>query len=527
MDQKRNTVGAGLGSVLKQSFNRATARVTPLFFIFIFVLGFFLWMFSANLNPVKASPSNKVHIIQLNDDTINPVTADYIVGSIDRAVEENAQCLIIKLDTPGGLLNSTRLIVKKMLTSKVPIVVYIAPGGSRAGSAGVFITYASHLAAMAPSTNIGAAHPVQMGPGQAPRRKLERWDELKELIDELRKGRVEGEETENQEAESQEVERQEVENQEAEKEEGDVQGVEEIEPDASPMESKILNDTVAFIKSIAKERGRNVEWAVQSVVKSDSITNDEALEKGVIEIIAKNENDLLEKLDGRVININGQDITLETKKSYVEHIAMDFSQKFFNILANPNIAYFLMILGFYGLLFEVTHPGIGVPGILGAIFLILAFYSMQTLPTNYAGLALIILGLILLIAEAYTPTFGMLTLGGLVCLILGSMLLFDTVDPIMRVSKSSIFAFSLTTAGLTLFLVRSVIRSHRSRILGGKEGLVGEIGEVQKMISPSQKGKVYVHGELWTACSDQDIKKGEEVEVVSVQGLMIKVKKRE
>ena len=476
---------------------------------------FFLVCAGFLLMPPQISysvPQNKVQMIQLNDDTINPVTADYIIESIDRAYQENAQCLIIKLDTPGGLLNSTRMIVKKMLTSKVPIVVYIAPSGSRAGSAGVFITYASHIAAMAPSTNIGAAHPVQMG-GSAPRRSGE-WDELKRLIEDLRGAkRIAQEDKEGKEGVEQSAEEK-------------IQEEKELKADEHPMESKILQDTVAFIRAIAKERNRNVEWAVESVVKSASITSEEAIEKGVVEILASSDEDLLEQLDGRSVMINGKEIILQTQGAYIELIEMDPRQKFFNVLANPNIAYFLMIFGFYGLLFEVTHPGFGVPGVLGIVFLILAFYSMQTLPTNYAGLALLILGIILLITEAYTPTFGVLTLGGLTCMILGSMLLFESTDPIMRVSKSAIIAFSLTTSAITLFLVRSVFMAHRAKVHGGQEGLIGDVGEAKTRFAPGKKGKVFVHGELWNALSDEAISKGDEIVVEEVKGLTLKIKKK-
>ena len=292
------------------------------------------------------------------------------------------------------------------------------------------------------------------------------------------------------------------------------------------MESKILNDTVAFIKSIAKERGRNAEWAVDSVVKSDSITAEEAVEKGVVEIIAESDEDLLGQLDGRRVNLNGREIILQTKGADIVTIEMDSRQKFFNVLANPNIAYILMILGFYGLLFEVTHPGVGVPGVLGTIFLILAFYSMQTLPTNYAGLALLVLGLVLLVAEAFTPAFGLLTLGGLACMILGSMLLFESVDPVMRVSKSAIMAFSLTTAAITLFLMRSVLRVYRTKVHGGGQGLIGEAGEAQTDFQPAGKGKVIVQGELWNAVSEDALRKGDEVAVKAVEGLTLKVGKK-
>ncbi|OGX42735.1 MAG: hypothetical protein A3G91_02230 [Omnitrophica WOR_2 bacterium RIFCSPLOWO2_12_FULL_50_9] len=470
--------------------------------------------------PVFSSPGQKVHIIQLNDDTINPVTAEYIAKSIDKAYNENAGCLIIKLDTPGGLLSSTRLIVKKILASKIPVVVYIAPSGSRAGSAGVFIAYASHVAAMAPSTNIGAAHPVAMGWESS--KKNGEWREMRELIEELREAKKEKLASKDSGGPADEIK----EDKPREEKPGKKIDEEKIVSDEDPMSSKILQDTVAFIRAIAKERGRNIEWAVESVVKSASITDKEALEKGVVEIIAKDERDLIEQIDGRTIELEGKDVILHTKEASLEYVPMGSSQKFFNVLANPTIAYILMIIGFYGLLFEITHPGIGVPGVAGAIFLILAFYSMQTLPTNYAGLALLILGLVLLIAEAYTPAFGLLTLGGLVCMILGSMLLFESVDPIMRVSKSVIYAFSLTTAAITFFLLQSVIRTHRSKVHGGREGLIGSSGEAQTSLNPKQRGRVFIHGEIWNATSDEEIKKGEEVVVTDVTGLMLKVRKK-
>ena len=476
--------------------------------VLLICAGLILW----SVQSSYAVAPNVVHIIQLNDDTINPVTADYIIQSIDAAYQDHAQCLIIKLDTPGGLLNSTRLIVKKMLTSQVPVVVYIAPSGSRAGSAGVFITYASHVAAMAPSTNIGAAHPVQLGE-KSPQHPSE-WGELRRLIEELKQSKDPK-----------------ASNAPAESEAGTGEGGKEENvspdpvPDENPMESKILHDTVAFIKSIARERGRNVEWGVDSVVKSDSITSEEALEKGVVEIIAKNDEDLLKQLDGRRVDINGKEVILDTKSADIVTVMMDPRQKFFNILANPNIAYFLMIFGFYGLLFEVTHPGFGVPGVLGIVFLILAFYSMQTLPTNYAGLALLVLGLVLLVTEAFTPTFGVLTLGGLTCMVLGSMLLFESVDPVMRVSMSAIYTFSILTAAITLFLVQAVLRSQRSKVQGGQEGLVGQIAEVRRPIAPGKKGKVFIHGEIWNAASLDSISEEEEVKVTAVQGLTLVVEK--
>lgn len=466
---------------------------------------------------ISGSNSN-IQVIELKDDTINPATAEYIVKAIEGAQKVGAECLIIKLDTPGGLLNSTRLIVKKILTSKVPVIVYISPSGSRAGSAGVFITYASHIAAMAPSTNIGAAHPVNLG-GKSPKGKYEKWDDLKEIIKDLRSIKRQGEDF-NEDKET------DLNNNPDDKLNSSGGNSFPKISDEDPMSSKILNDTVAFIKSIAQERNRNMEWGILSVTKSQSITANEALEKGVVELIAISDQDLLEKLDGREVVIDGKKILLETKNKNIEYIKMDARQQFFNVLANPNIAYYLMILGFYGLLFEITHPGIGVPGILGSIFLILAFYSMQTLPTNFAGLSLFILGLVLLVSEIYVPGFGLLTLGGSVCMVLGSMLLFESIDPVMQVSKAIIFSFTISTSFITFVLLRLVLKAQRSKHLGGREGLIGSIGEAHTQILPPKKGKVFIHGEIWTALSDVEINKGDPVCVTEVDGLILKVEKK-
>ena len=502
------------------------------------------------------------YVITLDDDTINPVTAEYITHAIGEAEEDGAQILVIKLDTPGGLLSSTRMIVKRMLTARVPIAVYIGPSGSRAGSAGVFITYASHVAAMAPSTNIGAAHPVQIGGGDGPSKRGTDWGELKEMLEEIRDSQREAErdrhpdgvqkikesdskggdkqtaagdadaqpagldkENASEDASPADADKTSTDTDDADG--ADEQRHDTLTADADPMSSKLLNDTVAFIKAIAKERGRNVEWAIDSVAKSDSITNDEALEKNVVEYVASDVSDLLRQIDGHTVRVDGRDVVLQTAGIRIVDIPMDARQSFLNILANPNIAYFLMILGFYGLLFEITHPGIGVPGVLGAIFLILAFYGLQTLPTNYAGVALIIMGLVLFIAEAYTPTFGLLTLGGAVCLVLGSVLLFDSADPVMRVDKKLIGSLALATAGTSVLLLTYLLRGRRNPPMGGYDRLIGQKGEVKKEIrAQAEGGRVFVSGELWNAVADQDIAVGEKVIVDSVQeGMTLKVRK--
>jgi len=455
--------------------------------------------------------ATKVFLVQLDDDTINPVTADYIIQAIDAASHANAQCLVIELDTPGGLLNSTRRIVKKILTADIPIVVYIAPNGSRAGSAGVFITYSAHIAAMAPATNIGAAHPVEIG-RRPPGRKEDDWRKLRRLIDELRKQNSKTNKKDDKDDVSEEINK-------IKNNDDKIDGM-----DSNIMQEKILNDTVAFIKTIAGYRGRNADWAVESVVKSASITAKEAIEKGVVDLIADNLQDLLIKIDGRIVDVKGKDIVLDTDRADVVRIEMSARQKFFNVLANPNIAYLLLTLGFLGLLFEVTHPGFGVPGILGIIFLILAFYSMQTLPINYAGLALLVVGIGLLFAEAHAPGFGVFGISGLVCLILGSMLLFDAADPVMRISKSVIYGVSVSLGGLILGIAYSVLRIRRMKVMGGKEGIVGAIGEAYSDIPAGGDGKVFVHGELWNACSMEKVNKGDRIEVERIDGLKLYVR---
>ena len=466
--------------------------------------------------PAATAP---VYMIQLDDDTINPVTSEYIAGAIDLAAEAKAQALIIKLDTPGGLLSSTRSIVKRILSSPVPVVVYIAPGGSRAGSAGVFITYASHVAAMAPSTNIGAAHPVSIG-GEPGRPKEESWDELKDLLKDIRKELKKSPSDDKNEA-AQEDSPQPPEGSAPEDEKDD------IHPpvDRDPMSSKILNDTVAFIKTLAQKRNRNSEWAVKSVRESASITETEALKLNVVDLIAKDEGELLEKLDGRTVTIGETEIVLKTRGAPVKFTPMTERQKFFNTLANPNIAYILFIIGFYGLRYEVTHPGFGVPGGVGLTCLILAFFSMQTLPTNLAGLALIILGISFFVVEAVVPGFGLFMISGIICTFLGSLLLFETDVPALRVSIPLIVTFTGMTAALTVFLVGLVIRAHRSKVLGGKEGLIGENGEALHAMRMGKEGKIFVHGEIWNATADVDIEKGEKVIVNTVDGLILRVKK--
>jgi membrane-bound serine protease (ClpP class) len=407
-------------------------------------------------NPSTSTPH--VDLITI-DGSINPAVDDFIRESIVRSKTNGARALIIQLDTPGGLLTSTRTIVKELLSDLVPVIVYVAPSGAGAGSAGVFITMAAHIAAMAPGTNIGAAHPVAGG-GQ------------------------------------------------------EVKGV---------MGEKIENFTASFSESIAQQRGRNTEWAIQAVRKSVSITEKEALKIKVIDIVAKDIDDLLEQAHGRKVDIEGQKRELALKGARVQRYEMSLKQKVLNTIADPNIAYLLMMAGILGLYMEFAHPGVIFPGVAGAICLLLAFVSLQLLPINYTGLALIILGIGLLIGEAFYPSFGVLGIGGIISLTLGSLLLFDTPMSDFGVDRTIVFTAVGTLGSFVLAVSYLVFRSQKEKVTLGVEGLIGEIGVVKDKLSPT--GRVFVHGETWTAEADNEIDVGEKVEVVGVEGMVLKVRR--
>jgi membrane-bound serine protease (ClpP class) len=392
---------------------------------------------------------------------INPATAKFIIESIDQAVKEGGQCLIIELDTPGGLMDSMRNIVKKILTSPIPIIVYVGPSGARAASAGVFITMSANIAAMAPSTHIGAAHPVSLGEGK----------------------------------------------------------------ESKTMSEKIVNDTVSYIKTIAKTRGKNVEWAENAVRKSVSITEDEALKLNVIDLISPNLQDLLAKIDGRVVKFDGVTRTLSTKGVQPRSIKMSWRYRLLDTISNPTIAYILLMLGIYGVFFELSNPGAILPGVVGGIFLILAFYALQMLPVNFAGLALILFAIILFIAEIKVVSHGLLAVGGVISLFLGSMMLFENPTEYMRVSLSVIIPAVLVSAGFFIFAVTKAIRARLTKPTTGMEGLIEEIGTASTPIAP--EGKISIHGEFWNATSDQKIEAGEKVRVIGVMNLKLKVKKVE
>ena len=402
-----------------------------------------------------------VHVITVSA-TINPATADFIHQSIEEAGDANAQCLVIRLNTPGGLLQSTRDIVSDLLTAKLPVIIYVSPAGAQSASAGSFITLAAHIAAMAPGTNIGAAHPVGAQGGE------------KDSI----------------------------------------------------MNEKITNDAAAFIRTISEKRHRNVKWAEDAVRKSISITETEALKDSVIDLIAASTGELLEKIDGRTVNVNGVEVTLKTKDAEIKNIEMDWKYRILDILSDPNIAYILLMLGFYGLLFELYNPGAIAPGVIGVISLILAFYSLHTLPVNYAGLALIIVGIILFLLEIKITSYGLLSVAGVISLLLGSIMLIRSESALEFISLSwgVIIPAVLCTAAFFLFAIGMGIRAQRKKPTTGVEGIVGETGIAITILQP--EGQVRVHGEIWNAVTDEGpLLAGTKVRVENVENLRLTVRR--
>ncbi len=390
---------------------------------------------------------------------INPSSAEFIHKSIKIAEKQNAECLLIHLNTPGGLVTSTREIVTDILQSQIPVIVYVYPDGAHAGSAGVFITMAANIAAMAPGTNIGAAHPVSL---QA---KLD-----------------------------------------------------------STMNEKVMNDAAAFIKTIAEKRNRNVEWAEDAVRNSVAITEREALEKNVIDVIALNDAVLLNQINGKQVELNNGSKILNTKNAKIEKIEMGFFQKILDRISDPNVAYILMMLGFYGIMFEMFNPGALLPGIAGVIFLIFAFYAMNTMPVNYAGIGLIIFGIILFLLEIKIISHGMLTVGGVVSVLLGSLILFRTssTENFVTLSRSLVFAVTAVTALFFLFVVGMGLKAQRAIPSSGVETLIGKFGETMELLQPT--GRIRVAGEIWKAESlSGAISENEKIVVKGIKNLTLYV----
>ena len=413
------------------------------------------WLF---LCASGARAAEKVCVIKI-DGAIGPATASYISRAIDEAAQQGAQCLVIQLDTPGGLLDSTKNIVQKFLGSPVPIVVYVSPPGAWAGSAGCFITMAADVAAMAPTTSIGAAHPVAIGGGG---------------------------------------------------------GAEKLD---DTMKQKLENFATSYIETIAAKHKRNVEWAKSSVRESASITADKALELNVIDVIAKDLPDLLKQIDGR--EVNGK--TLHTADAATAEIPMSLRERVFQMIWRPEVMFVLMLITIYGIIGELSNPGAILPGVVGAIALILLLYMAAILPVNIAGLALVGLAIALFVADAFAPTHGVLTVGGIVAFFLGSMMLFSRADPLFRLSLALIIPATLVTAAFFAFVVGAGLRAQLIPVKAGKETMLGRNVTAVAPID-AHGGKVFVEGEYWNAVSDVPVSKDQTVVIVGVEGLTLKVK---
>jgi membrane-bound serine protease (ClpP class) len=384
---------------------------------------------------------------------INPVLADFISVELDTANNGNARAFLIELDTPGGLDSSMRVIIQKILASKIPVIVYVYPSGARAASAGALITLAADFAAMAPGTNIGAAHPVSIG----------------------------------------------------------ISGTGNSEQGKTVME-KVVNDSVAYARSLAEQRGRNRDWAEQIVRDSISTAAQEALELKAIDLIATDEQDLLKKLDDRTYLRNGKPRKLVTRGAVLSYAEMTWRQEIFNTLSDPNVAYMLLMLGILGIFFEISQPGVILPGAIGSLALLLAFLGFQTLPVNYIGVLLMLLAIILFILEIKVVSYGMLTVGGLIALTFGSLILVDSPEPYLQISRSVIAATVLICASVISLVLFFVVRVQKTRFVSGLEGMIGERGQAITALDP--RGRVYVHGEYWDAHAEETIDSGSEIEIV-------------
>ncbi len=419
--------------------------------LILLLVGLCLWRYEPSIGA-----GEHVNVYPV-EGVINPVIVEFMADSIAQSIDENAAAVVFQLDTPGGLVSSTRLIVKSLLNADVPVVVYVSPSGARAASAGTFITMAGHIAAMAPGTNIGAAHPVS-GEGK------------------------------------------------------DIEG---------DMRKKAENDLAAFARSIADKRDRNADWAEEAVRESVSITEAEALEQKVIDIVAEDVPDLLVQLDGRSASVAGEEVTLRTAQAEIHYRQMTWRQQVLAVVSHPQIALMLLSIGSLGLLIELYNPGLIFPGVIGAISVLLAFYSLQTLPVNYAGLALIGLSFIMFILESQIPSFGMLTIGGLISMFLGALMLIDSPEDYLRIPLTTILVVVGTTGGLMALVVGAAARSFKRQPVTGQEGMIGATGVVKKRIDPI--GTVALRGSFWTAQSDSPIEVDTAVRVEAVDGLKLTV----
>lgn len=430
-------------------------------------------------------------------------TAEYIIDGINEANAAEADIIVIRTDTPGGLVDPTRDIIQAILGSEVPVATFVAPGGARAASAGTYILLASHIAAMAPTTSIGAATPVSLSGDDAggdggfgPPPETDNSDNSNESADSDDAGNA-GENDADTEAR-------------------------EPAPAGTAMNRKVLNDAVAYIRSLADRYDRNADWAESAVRDAATLTDSEALEQNVIDVVADNVDDLLQKIDGREVTVAGQAVTLATGGLAVRVVEPDWRLKFLGAIANPQVALLLLLVGIYGLLFEGYNPGALVPGIVGVVCLLLAAYALQVLPVNYVGLALILVGILLIVAEAFVPSFGALGLGGIVAFIVGGIIMFDSGIPGFGISKIFVVVFGLLSGLALLWLASYLVKLRKRGAVSGTEGMVGR--NARAMDSFTGVGHVWMDGEMWQAHSVHPIAKDQDVEVLEVDGLTLIVR---
>lgn len=434
---------------------------------------------NAQSSDTRTAGARKAVFISI-EGAIGPATKDYFVRSLEKAKTSNASLFIIQMNTPGGLDSSMRDIIQAILASDIPVVTYVTPSGARAASAGTYILYASHIAAMAPATNLGAATPVQIGGSSPP--QLPSGDDQKNKKDDNKPAPMN-----NKDA----------------------------------MSRKAINDAVAYIQGLAELRGRNREWAEKAVREAVSLTASDALKQNVIDLIAADLSDLLKQIHGKTIKTQHREIVLDTEGMVLENIEPDWRNQLLSIITDPNVAYILMLIGIYGLIFEFSNPGAFIPGTVGAICLLLALFAFQALPINYAGFALIILGIIFMVAEAFVPSFGALGIGGVAAFVIGSIILMDTDVPGYGVSLPLIGSIALVSSALFAIVLVMALKSRRRPVVSGQEELVGAIAEATQDFE--QQGYVHLHGENWNAISKKPVRKGEKLIVTKLDGLTVHV----
>jgi membrane-bound serine protease (ClpP class) len=409
---------------------------------------------------------------------IGPASADYVQRGLESARQRGAGLVILRLDTPGGLDSAMRDIIRAILDSSVPVVGYVAPGGARAASAGTYILYACHVAAMAPGTNLGAATPVEIGGLGAPER-----------------------------AQSPPADK----------------SAPAAKSHADIMAAKRVNDAAAYLRSLAQLRGRNTEWAELAVREAASLPAEEALKKGVIDLLARDERDLLQQLQGRHVSLSGTDVVLDTGNLDVQLLAPDWRSRLLATITDPNVAYILLLIGVYGLFFEFANPGFVLPGVAGGISLLLALYAFQILPVSYAGLGLVALGLVFMLAEAFVPSFGALGIGGVLAFVAGSILLYDGNAAGYAVSLPLIIGLAVASAAFFLFIVGAALKARRRPVVSGMEELLQASGEALEDFNGP--GRIRVHGETWQARSTEPVTRGERVRVTAMDGLVLQVRR--